>query len=170
MYLEFGTMRGTTVIALYREATSMLCKSSFLAAGPVVLLFASTSRPDDWVQAISQVRARVPLIGNNVFSTNELLNSNPVATFPPSSRTNAGGVHTPTVSNEQRWFHNCQTGITPLVSLWFFGGRTARLGVMKSPISGVVSSGKECVSRVLDCHCHVDQAGRANTSCRTGFT
>ena len=54
-------------------------------------LFASTSRPDDWVQAISQVRARVPLIGNNVFSTNELLNSNPVATFPPSSRTNAGG-------------------------------------------------------------------------------
>src|SRR5258708_19961739 len=81
-----------------------------------------------------------------------------------------GGVHTPTVSNEQRWFHNCQTGITPLVSLWFFGGRTARLGVMKSPISGVVSSGKECVSRVLDCHCHVDQAGRANTSCRTVFT
>jgi hypothetical protein len=56
-------------------------------------LFASTSRPDDWVQAISQVRARVPLIGNNVFSTNELLNSNPVATFPPSSRTNAGGTY-----------------------------------------------------------------------------
>jgi len=38
MDLEFGTMRGTTVIALYREATSMLCKSSFLAVGPGVLL------------------------------------------------------------------------------------------------------------------------------------
>jgi hypothetical protein len=41
MYLEFGTLRGDDVIALYREATSMLCRSSLLAVGPVFLLAAA---------------------------------------------------------------------------------------------------------------------------------